>query len=124
MQSSCWTEPVVPLVTRFPGKKAPKEKHQQRVAVCVLEVVVTGGDAVTAEREPATEAEREPATEAETLEGAAAGVKAAAGAGGGVGATKAKQPSNKRQRVMSDFFAAEGPPASRPNVSKPLGLAS
>ena len=116
MQSSCWTEPVVPLVTRFPGKKAPKEKHQQRVAVCVLEVVVTGGDAVTAEREPATEAE--------TLEGAAAGVKAAAGAGGGVGATKAKQPSNKRQRVMSDFFAAEGPPASRPNVSKPLGLAS
>ena len=130
-------------MTRYPGKKATKDKRLQRVAVCVLEVIVVGGggggagaagdgkaglgaagcSASLSSSAEATVGAAAGASESEppAIRGvaAAAGGKAKAGRGANA-APAAAGASSKRQKVISDFFSA--PPPGSESAPKKVGI--
>ncbi|PNW86324.1 hypothetical protein CHLRE_02g082000v5 [Chlamydomonas reinhardtii] len=81
-----------PRVTRFPGRKAVKEKREQAVAVTVLEVICS--------KQPQLQQQQQ----GQQAEGSGAGDKTPGG-GGGTTAAASTQPK-KRQRTMQDFALA------------------
>ncbi|GAX84395.1 hypothetical protein CEUSTIGMA_g11817.t1 [Chlamydomonas eustigma] len=106
----------IPFVTMYPGKKVSKEKRDQQVAVCVLEVIVTAGHHTScsvgeAHTETLQQAERQGVSssrEPDVHAQSAVGVNLSASSG-------------KRQRIMSDFFASKDKKTKKKIAAASLG---